>query len=137
MQQIVMENQLSSVHVNFMRKEEVSPYLSSGYQLRETIQYRLLKKNNYLDNFYGIITDYYYYDYYYYYHYYYSISIVIIITITVIISMMMMIMIIIRIIIIIIIIINVIVVLLSSYSLLLLFISFPMFLMYHLMSNSS
>ena len=36
-----MENKLSSVHVNFMRKEEISPYLSSGYQLRETIQYRL------------------------------------------------------------------------------------------------
>ena len=40
MQQLVSENKLSSVHVNFMRKEEISPYLSTGYKLRETIQYR-------------------------------------------------------------------------------------------------
>jgi predicted N-acyltransferase len=40
MQQLVAENKLSSVHVNFMRKEEISPYLTAGYKLRETIQYR-------------------------------------------------------------------------------------------------
>ena len=40
MQQLVSENKLSSVHVNFMRKEEISAYLSTGYKLRETIQYR-------------------------------------------------------------------------------------------------
>ena len=40
MQQLSIENKLSSANVNFMLKEEIDPFLTCGYMLRETIQYR-------------------------------------------------------------------------------------------------
>ena len=40
LQQLVRDNGLSSAHVNFMRPDELAPYLAQGFQLRETIQYR-------------------------------------------------------------------------------------------------
>ena len=58
MQQLVTENKLSSVHVNFMRKQEIFPYLTSGYKLRETIQYRWQNYNTETGEKYTDFDDY-------------------------------------------------------------------------------
>ena len=58
MQQLVHDNKLSSAHVNFMLKEEISPYLSSNYKLRETIQYRWQNMNRETGKMYTDFDDY-------------------------------------------------------------------------------
>ena len=46
LKQLTLQNQISSVNVNFMKEDEPHEFIKNKYALRETIQYRWNNRNN-------------------------------------------------------------------------------------------